>query len=337
MSNLSIVEGLLVKSGFTSFRPSAELMDELSELQEGSRRGIYVHVLDGGTQFYVGLSVDVRERYKQHLKTYGKIELSAFLPAPENKLGSLEMRFIALLQEHKIPLLNKLVPIDDFDSSSISEIFDDKKQAKWLKNSDARYIGGPRAYAEEGLRRYKERYDKFLAHSHYSPEAVRLAGEYIRRCIPEPIRTERNLWMINCLTNGFQGMTVTALVRISVHRPEVFTVVVNDKKADMEPMRVLFTVSAADLSTIEVVQLNKALASVPGGYDNWENAFRSAHFDHYRLTFYSYKAAWHLMDCPAFVKACKSACLRLMHQGQVQRHFSQSHCLPLVQAALAAT
>jgi hypothetical protein len=51
----------------------------------------------------------------------------------------------------------------------------------------------------------------------------------------------------------------------------------------------------------------------------------------------SYEDAWMVMESPAFVKACKSACIHLMHRGQVQPHFSQAHCLPLVQAALAAT
>jgi hypothetical protein len=338
MAILKKVQELLVAEGFRLFQPSEELMDELAGLGEGERSGIYVHVMPGREYFYVGLSVDVRERYHQHLKTYGKIEMSTFLSAPEDKLGTLEMKFIALMQEHKVPLLNKLVPIDDFDSTSISEILDHKKQSAWLKDVNYRYEGGPREYTTENLRRYKERYDKFLAHSLYSPEAVRLAGEYIRRCMPEPIRTERNLWMINCLTRAYRGaLKATALVRISVHRPEVLTVIVNDKKAKMEPVHVLFTISTLGLTQKEVDALTKTLNDLDKGVDIWHNAFSSPKFDHYRLTLYSYEDAWMVMESPAFVKACKSACIHLMHRGQVQPHFSQAHCLPLVQAALAAT
>jgi hypothetical protein len=53
------VEKHIRQKGFGLFRPSNELMKELSCLKTADRRGIYIHVMPGFDKFYFGKSIDI--------------------------------------------------------------------------------------------------------------------------------------------------------------------------------------------------------------------------------------------------------------------------------------
>jgi len=324
MATLQKIQQVLEKRGFGSFRPSAELMDELEQLGKGGRRGIYVHVLHGGQHFYVGLSVDVRSRYLQHLETYGEIEHSAFLPVPTADLAPIEMEHIALLRDMGATLLNVLQPSEDMTSEEVAEMFDAEKQQAWLDDMTAYYSSGPRDYDPNELPRFAKRYADLLAHKNYSEELIDILSYFIRSFIPTPDKSEGYLWTLNCLTNAFQKHSATALFRISVHRPEVLTVVVNDKDPDMQPFFFMFTVAKGDLAETDL----DALDDIPDiSLD--EIDFKTAKFEHFRINAYTLDAVWRLFANPAFVRAMKRCVYELMRSGQTPKNFSQSHCLPL--------
>lgn len=325
MSTVTLVEALLLKSGFPAFRPSEELMDELKDLGLEERRGIYVHVLGGGTQFYVGLSIDVRSRYLQHLETYGSIEQSTFLHVPEPQdMAPIEMEHIALLREAGVTLLNVLQPAEDMSAEEVADMFDADKQQAWLDDMTAYYAGGPRDYDPQELPRFAKRHAELLAHKNYSEELIDILSYFIRSFIPTPDKSEGYLWTLNCLTNAFQRHPATALFRISVHRPEVLTVVVNDKDPDMKPFFLMFTVAKGDLAQIDLDALGD-IADI--SFE--EIDFKTAKFEHMRISAYTLDAVWRLFANPAFVRAIKRCVFELMRSGQTPKNFSQSHCLPL--------
>ena len=78
------VQVVLAKHGFPAFKPAAELMSELKGASASARAGVYVHAFKGGRAFYVGISVDVRKRYFQHLKNFKDIEYSTVLAVPRD-------------------------------------------------------------------------------------------------------------------------------------------------------------------------------------------------------------------------------------------------------------
>lgn len=325
MSNLSVVESLLLKSGFPPFRPSGELMDELAGLTGGARRGIYVHVLGGGTQFYVGLSIDVRSRYLQHLETYGSIEKSTFLHLPEPvDMAPVEMEHIARLRDAGATLLNVLQPAADMSAEDVAEMFDPDAQQAWLDDMTAYHDGGPRAYDPKDLPRFAKRHASLLAHKNYSEELIDLVSYFIRAFIPTPDKSEGYLWTLNCLTDAFTDHSAKALFRISVHRPEVLTVVVNDKDPEMAPFFIMFTAAKWEGAAADA----EALAEIPD-VEVHDLDFKTAKFPHFRVKALTVEAAWRLFANPAFIRGIKRAVFELMRSGQTPKNFSQSHCLPL--------
>lgn len=300
-------------------------MDELKALGEGERRGIYVHVLHGGTHFYVGLSVDVRSRYLQHLETYGEIEHSSFLAVPEPEdLAPVEMEHIALLRDAGATLLNVLQPDEDMSAEQVAEMFDAEKQEAWLEDMGAYFDGGPKDYDAQDLPKFAKRYSDLLAHKNHSEELLDLLSYFIRTFIPTPDKSEGYLWTLNCLTNAFQKHSARALFRISVHRPEVLTVVVNDKDPEMPSFFIMFTVAQGCVAPEDQESLMAIQDVSMEGVD-----YKTAKFPHFRINANTMDAAWRLFANPGFVRSMKKSVYELMRSGQTPKNFSQSHCLPL--------
>jgi hypothetical protein len=331
MNTIKKVESVLKQRGFTKLLPSVEIMTELQMLDEPGRRGIYVHAMPGLDKFYVGKSIDVVARYKQHLETYGKIERSAFLHVPEGELGPIEEEHIALFRELGVTLLNVLLPDEDLGSADIAEIFAPTSLQNWVADPKALWKGGPKDYRDEELARFDARYAKLRKHPEHSEELMDLLNLFIRKCIPSPDKTEKTFWTINCLTEAFLKHSSKAVYRISVHRPEVLTVVDNPKDPEMERFMILFTVANEVMQDSEV----KSLSKIKDTFFYSGNGYRTAKFPHLRFAAKTPSAAFKLLQHEGFVRSAKVCVANLMQQGQVPRNFSQSHCLPLCRDVLS--
>jgi len=331
MKPLDKVIALLNKRGFSPLGPSGTVMSGLADLPRQARRGIYVHVMPGLDKFYVGKSIDVVARYKQHLETYGKIALSAFLHVSDAELGPIEEEHIALFREKGLTLLNVLLPDEDLSSADIREIFDPSALHGWLSDPKAFWKGGPKNYQPEELARFDARYADLQQYPAHSEELMDLLNLFIRKCIPSPDRTEKTFWTINCLTNAFQKHSARAVYRISVHRPEVVNVVDNPKDPEMERFMIIFTIANNVMTAREI----KAVEAVKDAWVLSSDSFKSAKFPHLRVAAKSPKAAFNLLAHAGFVRSAKIAVAKLMQQGQVPRNFSQSHCLPLCRDVLS--
>jgi hypothetical protein len=275
--------------------------------------------------------VDVRARYQQHLETYGEIEHSSFLLVPEpDDLAPVEMEHIALLRDAGATLLNVLQPAKDMSAEEVAEMFDADKQEEWLDDMTAYFDGSHREYNPEEMPRFEKRYSDLLAHKNYSEELIDLLSYFIRTCMPTPDKSEGYLWTLNCLTNAFQKHSARALFRISVHRPEVLTVVVNDKDPEMPRFFIMFTVAQNCVAPEDI----QTLTDIPD-VKITEVDYKTAKFPHVRINADSIDAAWRLFANPGFLRAMKKSVFELMRSGQTPKNFSQSHCLPLCQQVMS--
>jgi hypothetical protein len=337
MATLQEVQELLVPRGFSPFRPSEELMDELKELAEGERRGIYVHVLHGGSHFYVGLSVDVRVRYQQHLETYGEIEHSSFLLVPEpDDLAPVEMEYITLLREKGATLLNVLIPFevkpsleseeerDDRRQNEKEEIFGDYLNGGWDTDLRGYQTFGPTAYRPEELPKFAKRYASLLAHPGYKEDLVDFVSYFIRTVIPSADVTQSKFWSLNCMTETSRDGSEDALFRVSVQRPEILSILWNKPGDGIAPYCFTFTMAYGPFDRLDF----KALFKITGG-DGYESPFKTARFPHLHIEVDTLDKAWQILAVPGFRRALRQCAWLLMQQGKMQSRLGQAHCLPL--------
>ena len=324
MKDIKDVEAQLMRDGFSAFTDSIVLMRKIGLLPKAQRRGIYVHLMADKRSFSVGLSKDVRSRYKQHLKAGKDIVLSAFLSVPTGRLGILEQKYISKLYQLGLPLRNILIPDEDSGAGDLSDVFGQAEENVWLKDNDAFFKKGWKAYDQDSLEKFKGRYRDLMKSGLCTDEYLDFLALFIRACLPHPEKTEKVFWTLNCLTAAFQGHSAKALLRVSVHRPEVLTFVVNESDPKMPAFMVMFTVSTDVFTSKQLNSLTKR-----SGVSCVENVYKSADFAHHQVRAHTMPVAWSLLRDPVFRRGIKDCVLKLMGKGQVPRNFSQSHCLPL--------
>jgi len=336
MSSIPKLNKIITKDGFTSFRPTDELMGELKKLPDGDRCGIYIHVVYEGNDeyFYVGQALDMRKRYMQHKKKYD-IVLSAVCFVSKSQLGFVEEKYITLLNRLGLNLRNILISDENSLAGDLFDVFGEKEQLEWLADEKFFYEGKFKSYKQESAIKFKHRYDELIASPDYESEYMDFISTFIRYCVPHPEKTEKEFWTLNCLTNAFGKHPARALFRVSVHRPEVLTFVVNHKDPAMEPFMVMFTIYP-EAMTEEEHQEIKGIAGYVAyeANGNGEPFYKTAGFKHWQVRAYSIETAWELLRHAGFRRAIKESVLRLMRKGHVPRNFSQSHCLPLCEEVM---
>lgn len=332
-SNFKVIEADLVAAGFTPFRDSIELMDELAARGPDGRSGIYVHFFSGPEEwFYLGLSVDVRKRYHQHIKNHTDIIKSAWLPAPEDQLVALELKYLGLMQSHRANLRNILKHRDDYLWEDIKDIFEDGHGERWLADPSPDLL--PYTKTDKELEaNYAKRFAELRAHPDFSEEIMELFNHYIRHFVLFPTKTDQMFWNLTCLTPGGYSKPyekLVALMRINIHMPEVFTVILNEHYEGAPRLTFNFHV-AKDQFTKEDLDrywADWSLKANPGNYT--ATGGRQIQF-----LVNNVADAWTLLADPVFRRAAKVSNLRLMRRGLLARALSQAHCLPLAKETLA--
>lgn len=343
MHPLKKTQRWLLKRGFSEFKPSAGFMAELAQLPENGRRGIYVHAMKDGTEFYAGLSIDVVERYQQHLQTYGTIEHSAFLPVPEEPLEPLEAAVIDDLRRIKVTLLNVLIPSeltgwalhdedadeDGYVDGKLTEI-DANQMDDWARDLSGYLDCGPSAYDPRDLPKFSKRYADLLAHPGYREDLVDFLSYFIRKVIPKADETQQVLWALNCLTETRRWDSAITLFRLTVHRPEILAIHHCKQGEDLPTNRFVFTIHAGVLDQHDLT----AMMAIPG-LGTPEGQFKTARFPHMQVELDSVESAWSFMAIPGVLLALRKCALKLMESGRVQPRIGQAHCLPLCQSVFA--
>jgi len=333
------VQAILAKHGFPAFKPAKELMSELKSASTSSRAGVYVHAFKGGEAFYVGISVDVRKRYFQHLKNFKDIEYSTVLAVPRDKQFLLEFELIGELMRRKIPLRNLLRPDLEHSQGDIDLIVRELGDSQGISD-ESNYYRGPHLVRDAALERSLDgghplvvKHAEMLAHQLYSNAAVKVFARYIRTCIPLPALTERSFWTVTCMNKGLYAKPydkLKVMMRISVARPEVFSAVIDD----IDPKHVLeynFYVAAEPISPGELARL-KAIPGVRYKANYQESIKLPLH----QFFAFDAKSAMKLLDSAEFRNAAKLHNLLLMrHWGQNTVRRVGFHNLPLAKRLFA--
>lgn len=327
------VQAVLSKHGFHAFKPAAQLMSELKTASASSRAGVYVHAFKGGRAFYVGISVDVRKRYFQHLKNFKDIEYSTVLAVPRDKQFLLEFELIGELMRRKIPLRNLLRPDLDYSQRDIDLIVRELGDSQGISDADSFYRG-PQRVKDAALERSLDeghplvtKHREMLAHPLYSKQMAKVFARYVRTCIPLPALTERSFWTVTCMNAGLYPKPchkLRVMTRISVTRPEVFSTVIDDMGA-APVLEYNFYVAAEPISTGELARL-KAIPGVRYAANYQESIKLPLH----QFFAFDAKSAMQLLDSAEFRNAAKLHNLLLMrHWGQNTVRRVGFHNLPL--------
>jgi hypothetical protein len=334
-SSFKVIEADLIAAGFTPFRDSTELMDELAARGPDGRSGIYVHFFAGEEEwFYLGLSVDVRKRYQQHIKNHTDIIKSAWLSAPEDQLVALELKYLGLMQGHRANLRNILKHRDDYLWEDIKDVFEDGHGERWL--TDPMPDLTPYEKADKELEaNYAKRFAELQAHPDFSEDMLELLNHYIRHFILFPTKTDQMFWNLTCLNPGLYSKPydkLTAFLRINIHMPEVFTAILNEHYEGSPRMSFNFHVAKDQFTKDDLARYREdwSLVAHPGNYT--ATGGRQIQFVVSNLD-----DAWTLLADQVFRRAAKVSNLRLMRMGLLARRLSQSHCLPLAKEALGRT
>ena len=332
-SHRDAVQAILSKHGFPAFKPTAKLMSELKTTSASSRAGVYVHAFKGGRAFYVGISVDVRKRYLQHLKNFKDIEYSTVLPVPKDKQFLLEFELIGELMRRKIALRNLLRPDLEYSQGDIDLIVRELGDSQGISDEDSFYRG-PQRVKDAALERSLDaghplvaKHKEMLSNPLYSKQMAKVFARYVRTCIPLPALTERSFWTVTCMNAGLYPKPyhkLRVMTRISVTRPEVFSTVIDD----IDPKPVLeynFYVAAEPISPGELARLK----AIPGVRYK-ANYQQSIKLPIHQFFAFDAKSAMQLLDSAEFRNAAKLHNLLLMrHWGQNTVRRVGFHNLPL--------
>jgi hypothetical protein len=334
-SPFKVIETDLMEAGFTAFRDSTELMDEIAVRGPDGRSGIYVHFFAGEEEwFYLGLSVDVRKRYQQHIKNHTDIIKSAWLSVPKDDLVAMELKYLSLMQGHNANLRNILKHREQYRWEDCREIFEGGHGDRWLEQTGPDQT--PYAKVDKELEaNYAKRYAEFKAHAEFDEQLLDLLNYYLRNFVPMPTKTDQMFWNVTCLNPGGYNKPfdqLIAFLRVNIHMPEVFTLILNETYEGTPKLTFNFHAAEDQLSDEDIERYNadKQLALNRGNY-------ASTGGKQVQFSLHDIGTAWKLFRDPVFQRAVKVSNLRLMRMGLLARRLSQSHCLPLAKEALGRT
>jgi hypothetical protein len=142
-------------------------------------------------------------------------------------------------------------------------------------------------------------------------------------------------WNVTCLNPGGYNKPfdqLIAFLRVNIHMPEVFTLILNETYEGTPKLTFNFHAAEDQLSDEDIERYNadKQLALNRGNY-------ASTGGKQVQFSLHDIGTAWKLFRDPVFQRAVKVSNLRLMRMGLLARRLSQSHCLPLAKEALGRT
>jgi len=322
---LEQVEARLAEMGFSPFAPSIPLARRILRRRKALREGLFVHALPGGRDFHLGISTDVGARILRDIADESDVESTAFLPGDVTLLADAELHVLRHLRQMRAKVRGTLLePPGDWR-------LDLPRMLRWLNDREALFDAPPPRRAAAQLRRFDARMRQLREHPRFDDRLLDLLSAYVRRCLPDPARTEGVFWSMTCLTQAYASEPESrTLARISVRRPAVLTVLpaAEDSPADEAEISLLVApevLGAADLRRVNATPGLRAPTDV----------FRTADFPHTQVTVHAYADARRLLRIPGFVRACRLANLRLMRAGDLHPHVAAAHNHRLVQAALS--
>lgn len=195
--------------------------------------GLYLLEFQDG-QFYIGISVDVRARLRQHRVNHDDIATFRVrvLDTSSIELRRVERSLVHSAETAGFVLRNREHAAVIVGASSLDAIITPAEQVSWFEDPTLvnRADGSLSVeYAESQLAAHAGSYKRLQVHPRYA-EVVRALGAYLDACVPFPARSEGTFWTVSC----FPGSSKTLLLRVSMGMLETFYIWENGKTGDLE-------------------------------------------------------------------------------------------------------
>jgi len=246
-------------------------------------------------------------------------------------LVAAELKYLSLMQGHNANLRNILKHREQYRWEDFRDIFEGDHGERWLEKAGPDLT--PYAKVDKELEaNYAKRLAEFKEHPEFTEELLDLVNFYVRHFILMPAKTDQMFWNVTCLNPGGYNKPfdqLIAFLRINIHMPEAFTLILNETYEGTPKLTFNFHAAEDQLSDEDIERYNadKQLALNKGNY-------ASTGGKQLQFSMHDLGTAWKLMRDPVFQRAVKVSNLRLMRMGLLARRLSQSHCLPLAKEAL---
>lgn len=204
--------------GFDKFFYAKGMRSIAGQFTKNNRCGIYVLHFENG-EYYVGLAVDVVNRYAQHRLVHLDIEHVSFKEVPKSKLSDEEKATIHTLESlrrmlRNISLVSIITGETDFDL-----LISKEEQRKWM-NYELPFesLNTERFEYPDLRRKYSKKFQKLKGHSLFE-DCCEILQSYVYYTIPYPRKTEYSFWSCSCFP-----ATDKALVRVNIFWQETLNI-----------------------------------------------------------------------------------------------------------------
>lgn len=287
------------------------------------RCGIYLLELDDGS-FYIGQSVDVVRRFREHLQRFQGIARLHFRPAQRDALNDLEREIIHRAEAMGMSLKNIEFAAVVIGTTELDALLDAQLQQQWIAGgvvevqSDGRAI--TRAESKTQRSRMQSKYDAIKESPLYKTVKQLLAA-YLRKTILLPAVTESAYWSLSCLPSTNAGVA-PRLACINIRDMETF--VLGYQPSNPEQLWGYINFSGK--------QFREQASPFLFGFRNramWprRSNYKSPGIDPLTIDFGSSRNCERLLADEAVCCAARALNLHLMRKGRTL--FSRYHCFQL--------
>lgn len=188
------------------------------QFTQNNRCGIYILHFENG-EFYVGLAIDVVNRYAQHRQNHLDIEFISFKEVAKSKLSDIEKETVYELENRKKALRNINIVSIIIGDTDLDLVVSKDDQEKWI-NYELPFesLTTERFEYPEHRKKYTKKFEQLKANPHFE-NCCEILQHYIYFTTPYPRKTEYSFWSCSCLPS-----TDNALVRVNIYWQETLNI-----------------------------------------------------------------------------------------------------------------
>lgn len=315
---------LLAELGFPAWAEATGRRSVADLYRPGHRCGIYVLRFANGER-YVGKAVDVIRRFTQHRVTHSDITGVSFQVVPEADLLRVERQFIHAFDAAGIPLRNLAHMSVVQGETDLDLVVTPAEQDAWFQVSGEVVDTDELVQDDDLRRRHRRKFEQFMTLP-FAEDALQILGFYLQGTVPFPRRTELSFWMVSCLPYGVKS-DGTVYLRVSLNMQETLSVYGTPEGLEVS-VHLAKSPFEAELGSGWQDTLTE------WGWGVEEHAYAPGGHDQFHLFGHGLEDARALMLQRTPNRAMALLNLRLMRKGPT--YYGRSHCLELVDAAMAS-
>ncbi|GEO07198.1 hypothetical protein AAE02nite_48620 [Adhaeribacter aerolatus] len=204
--------------GFDKYFYAKGIRSIAGQFSQNNRCGIYILHFENG-EYYVGLAIDVVNRYAQHRQNHLDIEFISFKEVAKSKLPEIERETVYELENRKKELRNINIVSIIIGETDLDLIVSKEEQGKWI-NYELPFesLTTKRFEYPEHRKRYTKKFEQLKSNPLFE-NCCDILQHYIYFTIPYPKKTEYSFWCCSCLPS-----TDNALIRVNIFWQETLNI-----------------------------------------------------------------------------------------------------------------